>query len=213
MAKLNLVINNRIEVKWEDENYKSMVQDTSNKNLLISVPVLNGVYLTLKTGEEIELVYYDDKANVFSFKCKVINRIVENDIPYYSITLPYDVIKIQRRNHVRVHTVQVIRHIEKYNEEPTIEECQKLYNCLLLDISGGGMRIKLKEKLEMNERIIAKIGNEKEELQVKGEIVRINRTEDKRYMYGVSFWDLDNKTREQIIGMVFKIMRKQGELK
>lgn len=213
MAKLNLVINNKIEVKWEQENYKSIVQDNTKKNLLISVPVNKGVYLTLKTNEEIELVYYDDKANVFNFKCKIINRIVENGIPYYSTTLPYDVIRIQRRNHVRVSTVQVIKHIEKYNEETDVNELQKLYNCLLLDISGGGMKIKLKEKIEMNEKIVAKIGNEKEEFQVKGEIVRIDKTEDKRYIYGVSFFDLENRTREKIIKMVFEIMRKQRELR
>lgn len=213
MAKLNLVINNKIEVTWEKESYKSVVQDSTKKNLLISVPVNSGTYLTLKTNEEIEIVYYDDKANVFNFKCKIINRIVENGIPYYSTTLPYDVIRIQRRNHVRVSTVQVIKHIEKYNEETDVNELQKLYNCLLLDISGGGMKIKLKEKIEMNEKIVAKIGNEKEEFQVKGEIVRIDKTEDKRYIYGVSFFDLENRTREKIIKMVFEIMRKQRELR
>ncbi len=117
MKKFDVVINSKLEVKWGDGIYKTLVQDSNSKNILISIPVVGGVYLTLKTGEEIELVYYDNGENIFSFKCRVINRIKENNISYYSITLPYDVIKIQRRNYVRVDTVQVIKDIKKYEKE------------------------------------------------------------------------------------------------
>lgn len=212
MEKIDVVINSRLEVKWGEEIYKSIVQDSNNKNLLVSVPVVSGVYLTLKTGEEIDVVYYDNRANIFGFKCRVINKITENNIPYYSITLPYDVIKIQRRNYVRVDTVQVIDHIKKYDEEINDKADNKLSNALLLDLSGGGMRIKLREKLKKSDLILAKIGNGNEQVPVKGRIVRVDKTEDKRYIYGISFWELDNMSREKIIGIVFKIMRNQRKL-
>ena len=105
MINFEVVINSKLEVRVDDEIYKTRVQDSNSKNLVISVPVIGGVYLTLRTGEEIDLIYYDDKANIFNFKSKIINRIVENGVPYYSITLPYNVKKIQRRNYVRVDTV------------------------------------------------------------------------------------------------------------
>lgn len=212
MKKFEVLINSRLEVKLGEEIYKTRVQDSNNKNLLISVPVIGGVYLTLKTGEEIDLVYYDDKANIFNFKCKVINRITENGIPFYSTTLPYDVVKIQRRNYVRVDTVQVIKEIKKYDEETKSVEGNKIFNALLLDLSGGGMRIKLKEHLDEGDIIIAKIGNGDGELPIKGRVVRIDVSDDRKYIYGISFLELDSRTREQIIGTVFRIMRKQREL-
>lgn len=212
MKKFEVLINSRLEVKWGEGIYKTRVQDSNNKNLLISVPVIRGSYLTLKTGEEIELVYYDDKANIFNFKCKVINRITENGIPFYSTTLPYDVVKIQRRNYVRVETVQVIKEIRKYDVKTKNVEGNKIFNALLLDLSGGGMRIKIKERLYEGDIIIAKIGNGDGELPIKGRVVRIDISDDRKYIYGISFLELDSRTREQIIGTVFRIMRRQREL-
>ncbi|MBB6624247.1 PilZ domain-containing protein [Clostridium gasigenes] len=213
MKKFDVVINSKLEVKWADGIYKTLVQDSNSKNILISIPVVGGVYLTLKTGEEIELVYYDNGENIFSFKCRVINRIKENNISYYSITLPYDVIKIQRRNYVRVDTVQVIKNIKKYEKETNGQADDKISNALLLDLSGGGMRIKFREKLEKSDVISAKIGSENEEVLIKGKIVRVDITEDKRYIYGISFEELDNRTRERIIQIVFRIMREQRKLR
>ncbi|MBU3089298.1 PilZ domain-containing protein [Clostridium gasigenes] len=213
MKKFDVVINSKLEVKWADGIYKTLVQDSNSKNILISIPVVGGVYLTLKTGEEIELVYYDNGENIFSFKCRVINRIKENNISYYSITLPYDVIKIQRRNYVRVDTVQVIKNIKKYEKETNGQADDKISNALLLDLSGGGMRIKLREKLEKSDVISAKIGSKNEEVLIKGKIVRVDITEDKRYIYGISFEELDNRTRERIIQIVFRIMREQRKLR
>ncbi|NKF06961.1 PilZ domain-containing protein [Clostridium gasigenes] len=213
MKKFDVVINSKLEVKWADGIYKTLVQDSNSKNILISIPVVGGVYLTLKTGEEIELVYYDNGENIFSFKCRVINRIKENNISYYSITLPYDVIKIQRRNYVRVDTVQVIKNIKKYEKETNGQADDKISNALLLDLSGGGMRIKLREKLEKGDVISAKIGSENEGVLIKGKIVRVDITEDKRYIYGISFQELDNRTRERIIQIVFRIMREQRKLR
>lgn len=213
VKKFDVVINSKLEVKWADGIYKTLVQDSNSKNILISIPVVGGVYLTLKTGEEIELVYYDNGENIFSFKCRVINRIKENNIAYYSITLPYDVIKIQRRNYVRVDTVQVIKNIKKYEKETNGQADDKISNALLLDLSGGGMRIKFREKLEKSDVISAKIGSENEEVLIKGKIVRVDITEDKRYIYGISFEELDNRTRERIIQIVFRIMREQRKLR
>ncbi len=75
------------------------------------------------------------------------------------------------------------------------------------------MRIKLREKLEKSDVISAKIGSENEEVLIKGKIVRVDITEDKRYIYGISFGELDNRTREKIIQIVFRIMRKQRKLR
>ena len=49
-------------------------------------------------------------------------------------------------------------------------------------------------------------------LRIKGKIVRVYMTENKDYICGVKFIDLEEKIREKIIRLVFTIMRKQREL-
>ena len=45
--------------------YKSSIQDIKDDEILITIPVSDGIYLTLKDGNEIEQIFYDDKGNVF----------------------------------------------------------------------------------------------------------------------------------------------------
>ena len=94
MAKLELGINCRVDVLWEDNMYKSSIQDIKDDEILITIPVSDGIYLTLKDGNEIEQIFYDDKGNVFGYKNKVLGRTTEKDIPFYRISKPYDITRI-----------------------------------------------------------------------------------------------------------------------
>jgi c-di-GMP-binding flagellar brake protein YcgR len=210
MVKLNLEINNKIEVIYEKKNYKSIIQDINeeNKEFFISIPVLDGEYLILHSGTIIEHIYYDDKGNVFKYKSKVIEKIKEDNIPLYKLSSPYDIKKIQRRDFVRVNFVRVINYV---NPKEYDEADQR--KALLLDLSGGGMKIKVADKLSNGDLILSKLVYEDITVSVKGTIVRVEKTSDKKFVYGVNFIDLDNSAREKIIQIVFTIMRKQRELK
>ncbi|WP_235829598.1 flagellar brake protein [Clostridium nigeriense] len=209
---MELLINSMIDVLWEENVYKATIQDIKESEILITIPVNDGIYLTLKNESEIEQIFYDEKGNVFNYKTKVIGRYIEKDIPFYRLTKPYNIRKIQRRDYVRVNVVQVINYIKESDLQKDIKTEDNYENALLLDLSGGGMRIKAKEKLENNDVVIGNLKYENEKINVKGKIIRIEKTEDKRYIYGVSFIDMNNSTREKIIRTVFKIMRKQREL-
>lgn len=212
MAKLDITINSMVGILWEENIYKSTVQDITENEILISIPVSDGSYLTLKDGDEIEQIFYDDKGNVFAYKTNVLGRYVEKGIPFYRLSKPYDIKKIQRRDYVRVNIAQIINYIRETDLEKDIKGEERYENALLLDLSGGGMRIKVKEKLSLKDSIILNLTYENEEIVVKGKVIRIEKTDDKRYIYGVIFMDIDNLTREKIIKTVFTIMRKQREI-
>lgn len=212
MAKLDITINSIVEILWQENIYKSTIQDINENEILISIPVSEGIYLTLKAGDEIEQIFYDDKGNVLAYKTNVLGRYVEKEIPFYRLSKPYDIKKIQRRDNVRVNVVQIINYIRQTELEKDIKEQENYENALLLDLSGGGMRIKVKEKLSLNDSIISNLTYENEKIVVKGKVMRIEKTNDKRYIYGVKFMNIDNLTREKIIKTVFRIMRKQREL-
>lgn len=209
---MELLINSMIDVLWEDNAYKATIQDIKENEILTTIPVKDGIYLTLKNESEIEQVFYDDKGNVYKYKVKVIGRYIEKDISFYRVTKPYNIKRIQRRDYVRVNVVQVINYIKEIDFQKEIKTEDNYENALLLDLSGGGMRIKAKEKLANNDVIILSLKYEDEKMIMKGKIIRVEKTDDKRYIYGVSFIDMNNSTREKIIRTVFKIMRKQREL-
>lgn len=212
MANLELGINCRIDVLWEDNMYKSTIQDINDEEILINIPVSDGIYLTLKDGEEIEQIFYDNKGNVFGYKNKVLGRTTEKDIPFYRISNPYDITRIQRRDYVRVNVVQVINYIKEEELKTNISGEEKYEHALLLDLSGGGMRIKIKEEIKIGDIIISNLTYENEKISVRGKVIRVDKTEDKKCICGINFNDIDNSTREKIIKTVFTIMRKQREL-
>lgn len=212
MANLELGINCRIDVLWEDNMYKSTIQDINDEEILINIPVSDGIYLTLKDGEEIEQIFYDNKGNVFGYKNRVLGRTTEKDIPFYRISNPYDITRIQRRDYVRVNVVQVINYIKEEELKTNISGEEKYEHALLLDLSGGGMRIKIKEEIKIGDIIISNLTYENEKISVRGKVIRVDKTEDKKCICGINFNDIDNSTREKIIKTVFTIMRKQREL-
>lgn len=205
MTKLKLNLNNRVDILEDKKIYKCTIQDVTDGKVFISVPATDGEYMTLTTGKELELVIYDDNGNVFSCRSKVEGRKVEDNISMYMLSELYDIKKIQRRNYVRVEVLQVIG-FKRKNEEA------KFSHALLLDLSGGGMRIKVDEKLEPNELVKCVLKYNDDRINVEGKVVRVYKTEDKKYIYGINFDDIENNTRERIIKIVFTIMRKQREV-
>lgn len=209
MDKLKLEINNKIEVIYGEKNYKSVIQDIREEEdeILISIPVLDGEYLTLVTGRVIEQIYYDNNGNVYQFKSKVLGRIKEKNLSLYRFSYPFDVRKIQRRDYVRVNFIKAINYLSSKDIEK-----EKYKKALLLDLSGGGMKIKVDEKLDKNDLIFSKIIYDDSIIDVNGKVVRVEKTEDKEYICGINFSDIEERTREEIIRIVFKVMRKQREL-
>ena len=213
MKKLELEINSKIEVLFDKVYYKSTIQDINYKeeSLLISIPVINGIYLTLNAEDVIEQIFYDSKGNVFKYDTKIIKRVTDNQMPFYKVTFPYNIEKVQRRDYVRVNTLESMEYkldekIKKYeNDEIPYEKG------ILLDLSGGGMRFKANKEFSSGNIIRSKVKYEDQNIEVKGKIVRVEKIEDKKYIYGISFMDISNSAREKIIRLVFTIMRKQRE--
>lgn len=207
MVKLDLKINSRVEVVYDNVVYKSLIQDVKKDEIIISIPVVDGIYLTINTRDEIEQYYYDKYNNIYKYKCKIIGRLVENNMSFYRLSIPYNIEKIQRRDYVRVDILNEISYISA-----KALDTSDVKKGLILDLSGGGAKIKIKDRLEKNEVILISISLEGFNLSIKGKIIRADLTEDKDYICGVSFFGLEDSIKEKIIRLVFTIMRKQREL-
>ncbi len=56
----------------------------------------------------------------------------------------------------------------------------------IVDISGGGLKLSTKKDIDFGEEIIVNIPFEKENMAIKGKIIR-KQNEKEKYIYGVKF--------------------------
>lgn len=202
MAKMILNENSRIDILWdEDKVYKSNIQEVNDDGLSISIPVINGEYLTLQSGKEIIAISYDKDGTVYKFNCKIKERKIEGTISLYVTDAPYNIEKIQRRDFVRVQFVKDIFYKRLNNEG--------INRAMMLDLSGGGARVKFNEKFELNDKTKIIINHEDEEIEIETKAVRIEKALDGDWICGLLFDEIDERIREKIINLVFKIMREQ----
>ncbi|MGL4108605.1 flagellar brake protein [Clostridium sp. LP20] len=206
MSKFNLVINGNISVNQDKKSYKSIIQDLGEDYFLMSIPVINGVYLTLNEGEELSIDYYVEGGNYFTFNSKVIKRVVDNKIPFYKLSLPYNVSKVQRRDFVRVNLFEYVFY--KKGEEDGEGTWEK---GMLLDLSGGGLRIKVRDKVQMGDKIVVNLFINEEKVHVTGKVVRVEINTEREIICGLRFIEMDERKRDKIIEKVFIQMRKQRE--
>lgn len=208
MKGLEIGLNRIISIFWDDKKvYKATVQDEDEDFFSITIPAAEGNYLFLKEGDWISATFNDDKGNVYKFTTGIIKRKIDNNIPMYVLNIPEKFIKVQRRNYVRVSTILPVEYARFKVDSETIFDV--LSPATLLDLSGGGLKIKIKNKLDLSEKIAVKIKYNDEEVIVKGKIVRVDKTEGSEFICGLLFENIYEKDRDKVIKIVFTIMRKQ----
>lgn len=199
-------VNGKLDLYWNDEVFKTEVQDITDEYIVIGIPMHNGSYLALAKGDLIELVYYDD-VSLYGFTSEVIGRSREGAVHQIFIRHPENWRKIQRRNFVRVGVTQYI------NYEVLIDDnYSEKKKGMMIDLSGGGLRLKTAEQLSQGDIVRVFIQNEEVNIVGDGKIVRTEKDTDGRFLYGVSFEEIDGLSRERVIQYVFNIMRKQRKL-
>ena len=201
---LKFIINNKVEISWNDGYYKSNIENVEEGSISISIPIKDGQYIPLRKFEQVEVIYYQGN-NIYKFYTKVIDRQIDR-IPIIVLGYPTEVFKVQRRKFVRVPIICTIEY-SKIEKQP-----QSILKAFMVDLSGGGMRmrVKLDEGVALKNLIKAYIPVGEEHLEVKGEIVRLEKDEvNKDYICGVNFIDVNDKIREKLIKFIFQVMRNQ----
>ena len=209
MVNLELKVNSRIEVIVDEKSYKALIIDIEDDNIKINIPVCNDEYLMLYKDDKIEINSYLDDGKCFNYYCNVISKGKDNNVIYYKLTLPYDVRRIQRRNFFRVNLLEEVTYKNITNKtEKEIEELP-YKSGIMIDLSGGGLKVRTKEKLKGNDIIVMRIKMTGIEVKLKGQIVRIETSIDNNFLYGVKFLDITEMESDKIIRELFEIMRKQ----
>jgi len=204
MKNFNLKLNEIIVVKYDDVIYRCSIQGITENSVSINVPVNNGELLILNGGEVLDVQYCSETGNYYEFELEVIGRNNDDNIPMYNSSLPRNLRRIQRRDYVRVEVLRNIKYRRK--EEESWREA------IMLDISGGGMRIKVPIELDIGDRLITKFESSGKLFEIEVEIKRNEKVNAGEYIYGLEFIDINEKRRDNIIEDVFFVMRRQREI-
>lgn len=209
MRDFNLDVNDRIEVVVGDKSYKTLVVDIQEDFLKINLPVYNGDYLMLHSGEKIEMNSYLDENRCFNFRSEVISRGKEGSIIYYQISTPFDIKKIQRRNFFRVGLLDTIeyKNITNINKEDIDNIPYK--EALMVDLSGGGLKLKTKDDIKKDDILLISMMIKDTLIELKSDVVRVENTAEKDNVCGVRFLDITEAQIDIIIQELFEIVRRQ----
>lgn len=216
MSNSSININDKCEVIWEKDVYKSNVQDITDKYIAISLPIASGSYANLVSGDNIEIIYSDDK-NVYSFYSIVTGR-KKDKIPMILISIPDEdkIRKIQRRKNFRVELIKEVKYKVIGKEKVTkallsysLKHLEEFSLGTMLDLSGGGTRITINEKLDINDIILIYLPIHDRNILVPCICVRCMKNQSGTYICGFRFYEIDGNQRENIILYTFDIMRER----
>ena len=210
MAKFDFKINKKLEILIDEKYFNSNIQDITEEYIAISIPMNSGTYVPLSKGAIIDVIYYEEE-NLYKFRSSIIGRRFEN-IPILLISKPTEIKKIQRRKYVRVPLISTAKYKNIKNQpktNPSTIDASQYSKAVLVDLSGGGMRVKISEEIKINDFLLVSLTVNEEDVLIVGQTMRIIKDDDGRFICGLSFEFLDNLTRERIIKFIFQLMRDQ----
>jgi c-di-GMP-binding flagellar brake protein YcgR len=207
-----LKLNNRLEVIYKGVNYKSNVQDTDGNVIALSVPYKSNYYVIPEIGEKIEIIYYGNDDKVYKFHSKILGK-KSIGIPVLLVEKPKLLEKIQRRNYVRINFLNSIDYCFvdddlDFNKINDMSEIKYFFRKgKLLDISGGGMRISIKEAANIGDRLLIKIEFPPKEFYIGCRVVRRDKDLGDTFNLGIQYEKINGSERETIIRFIFKRMQ------
>lgn len=201
-----LFINQKIfvDVKFgiKAGSYESRFEDIRDKSILISVPSDRGAFVPLSPGLDISVLYIGDGGRYY-FQSKVLGRIKET-IPLIEIEKPTVIHRKELREFFRINTNAKVKLLAT-RQNASANSVDNIMEAYVQDISGGGMRVSLRTRLEYNDEVEIYFSEMVPELKsTKAVVTRSVTLEEGRYEAGLKFLNINSVDRDRVIKYVFK---------
>lgn len=207
----SLSIGTKIELMRIEDNtgksYPSQVLDIINPDeLMISGPIKKSNIVLIHRGEDVEISYYVENKGKLYFIGRVISR---NYSSVYTIRVKKisEIRKIQQREFFRLPTTLRVDIEHATTSKDNIEAINDV--CEAKDISGGGMKIYCNYKFKIGDKILCSFTINNKLIKVNALVARIEEIETFNYKYslGISFSDMKEDDRDEVIKYVFEQQR------
>ena len=214
--ELNLTIGEIVEARYEQQSYKSKIQDVINdEEFIIDCPIdTNGSLILLRENEKIsiDVLRKEDDQKVFylRFKVLILERIKDNNQPLIKVKKISDVEKIQRRAFFRINYDTEVLLYEKKGSILSSFDVEKAVNARLIDISANGLKILSDKNVEINKT--AMLDFEIEGLHIRTEALNVFSEFKKdidKYDVRMKFIDLGSDLEKQLVRILSKIEAEQ----
>ncbi|QGT99186.1 hypothetical protein SYNTR_0593 [Candidatus Syntrophocurvum alkaliphilum] len=202
----HLKVNQLIDVALINNDEKkeylpSRIEEITEENIHISVPMKKGRIVPIRVGQTIEIVL-NHKNDTFAFISNILAREKE-PIPVLIIKKPTNFKKIQRREYVRLPVMLNIKIFDQRGED--------FSDGTTVDISAGGALINTKASLEESD--IVKIQIElpnRTPVLCKAKVIRLlekPRTKGETCKVALEYHDISQSDRDKIFNFIFEKQR------
>lgn len=202
--------------------YPSQILDIKENNVLqLSMPVYEGRVVPLAVNDKYEVCVYA-KNGLYVCNCIILERYKTESMFYMNAAVYTDLKKIQRREYFR-YTYRTNVEFRIVTEKVAMgEEIESLdeqraatwYNGIMMDLSGGGLRMVSSLELEkgtlMEFRFPITVATGEQMVTMCGRQLRSQRMEGNPNLRDnrIEFINVDNALQEKIIRFIFEEERK-----
>ncbi len=212
--------------------YKSSISDMLADNIWeITMPVDGGRIVLFQIGMPFDFVLYTKGKSIFKCSAIVRRRYRKDSLFFLAIELVSNLEKVQRRQFFRLQcTLDIDYSRLEYDSSVYLSEadfCNKIYSkdyekdyltssmhSVILDISGGGIRISTDTPLEAGSYIITRfrlpVNGLEQEFILIGQVIECERSQSQsgKYFARIKFIFDNIAKREQIVRYVFEEERR-----
>ena len=203
--------------------YTSQVYEIlSGDTMEIVMPMEQTKLILLPVDSEYDLVFYGE-TGLYQCFARVIDRYKSNNVYILVMELTSNLRKYQRREYYRFscalemcarnlqeEEIQAVEHNLPYALTPGLP----LKQSIIVDISGGGLRFISSQRYEpesllyINYNLIKK--GVKKMYEIIGRVISVKEMENRpgSFEHRVQYYDMDRRTREEIIKYIFEEERK-----
>lgn len=215
-------IGDKVSILIDKREYVSKIlRITDEGGLVIYVPSYNGSDLQLIDDKNYSLIFY---VNGGLYKADVVLEDIyeEKGIDVVELELMSELERYQRREYFRIDYFCDIEYkiLEIYSDDGSLERHNgKWCKAKLSNISGGGMKFNSEEGIPNAKRVFLKFalgeGINRTQYSCLANVVLISKKDIGKliYEYRVSFSDIDESARENIIKFVFEEERRMRRKK
>ncbi len=218
--ELSRFTNNDSQTK-KPKIYSSQVLDfIEYDKACIAMPIEGGRIIPLSVGDKYQLCFYC-KQGVYQCRAVITERYRKDNIYMLVIQLTSELEKVQRRQYYRLEYIFEILVCKLLENEMDIkrEEIEiapnRYIDAMMLDISGGGCRFALNERMDKDTKVMLRftltLAKGMRLFEILGKVTYSGeqRHQSKTYEHRVEFIDLLEEDRERIVRFIFDEERKR----
>lgn len=198
-----LSVGDRLDIYYNDEVYKSQVDNIASKDtLIIAHPMKKMSYIKVAVNDEMHIICSKD-SGVVGFKCTLVQRVTEDNFFQLMIRIISPPQKVQRRDFFRLSIAMKMGIVLSGN----YDEGREVIYTVTKDISAGGAGFWFNKHLRVGTELFCTFKVDKDDAVVlKAKVVRSNEVNDPKgkYSIGIQFINCDEKTRQRIIRFIFE---------